>query len=82
VTPGPVDRAVAAARRVGAVVRRRQQEREPRVVLYDRAGHHPRVLAPGAKGYDRLLEVGAELVELALEAPASRPGATRAGARE
>ena len=48
---------------VAAAVRRRQQEREPRVVLYDVAGH-PRLIPPGAAGYDGLLDTADELIRL------------------
>jgi hypothetical protein len=49
---------------VAAAVRRRQREREPRVVLYDRSGSG-RVVAPAASGYDDLLETAGLMVELA-----------------
>ena len=61
---GAGGRAGSLAGSVAAAVRRRQQEREPRVVVFDRAGH-PRVLPPGAPGYDGLLEVGEELIRTA-----------------
>ena len=56
-------RSARLAGNVAAAVRRRQQEREPRVVLYDAAGH-PRVLPPGASGYDRLVDLADELIAL------------------
>ncbi len=48
---------------VAAAVRRRQQDREPRVVLYNAAGH-PRVLPPAAAGYDALLDTADQLIRL------------------
>ena len=69
---GPIGRATAVAEGVAAGVRRRQREREPRVLLYARPGE-PRVLAPGAKGQDRILELAERMVALAGEAD----GATR-----
>ena len=57
----PSGRVTALAERAAAAVRRRQQEREPRVVLYDEGGR-PRLLPPGARGYDAVLETGEELI--------------------
>jgi hypothetical protein len=48
---------------VAAAVRRRQQDREPRVVLYNATGQ-PRVLAPGAAGYEGLLDTADQLIRL------------------
>ena len=64
---GAIGRATAVAEGVAAGVRRRQREREPRVVLYARPGE-PRILAPGAKGQDRILEVAERMVALADDA--------------
>lgn len=64
---GAIGRATAVAEGVAAGVRRRQREREPRVMLYSRPGE-PRVLAPGAKGQDRILEVAERMIGLADEA--------------
>lgn len=62
---GPVGRAVGGiADSLIGTVRRRRQAREPRVVLYDAAGH-ARVLAPGAEGHDELLDTAEELIRLA-----------------
>jgi hypothetical protein len=69
---GAIGRATAVAEGVAAGVRRRQREREPRVLLYARPGQ-PRILAPGAKGQDRILELAEEMVALA----DSGEGATR-----
>jgi hypothetical protein len=60
---GAVARATAVAEGVAAAVRRRQREREPRVVLYSAPGD-PRLLAPGSKGHDRILDIAAEMVAL------------------
>ena len=64
-------RVTGLAEGVAAAVRRRQREREPRVVLYDAAGH-PRTLAPSASGYDEMLEVARAMLEVA---PPSRGAA-------
>ncbi len=69
---GAIGRATAVAEGVAAGVRRRQREREPRVLLYARPGQ-PRILAPGAKGQDRILELAEQMVALA----DSGQGATR-----
>jgi hypothetical protein len=61
---GAVARATAVAEGVAGAVRRRQREREPRVLLYSAPGT-PRLLAPGAKGQDDLLDVAEQLVALA-----------------
>ena len=82
---GAIGRATAVAEGVAAGVRRRQREREPRVLLYPRAGE-PRILAPGAKGQDRILELAEDMVALADEAEAEgrrdRTRARRAGEGE
>ncbi|MBA3299188.1 MAG: hypothetical protein H0U24_03810 [Thermoleophilaceae bacterium] len=64
---GAIGRATAVAEGVAAGVRRRQREREPKVVLFARPGE-PRILAPGAKGQDRILDVAARMIALADEA--------------
>jgi len=69
---GAMARATAMAEGVATAVRRRQRDREPRVLLYRRPGD-PRVLAPGAKGQDRVLGVAEEMVALVEEGdPQSR----------
>jgi len=60
---GPLGRATAVAEVLAAAVRRRQRDREPRVLLYRRAGD-PRVLAPGAKGHDEILELAERMIAL------------------
>lgn len=64
---GAIGRATAVAEGVAAGVRRRQREREPRVLLYARPGE-PRILAPGAKGQDRILDLAEKMVALVDEA--------------
>jgi hypothetical protein len=63
---GPLGRATAVAEGVAAAVRRRQRDREPRVLVYRRAGD-PRLLAPGAKGYDEMLALAERMIVLADE---------------
>ena len=64
---GAIGRATAVAEGLAAGARRRQREREPRVLLYARPGE-PRILAPGAKGQDRILDVAERMIALADEA--------------
>ena len=45
-------------------MRRRQRDREPRVLLYDRAGH-PRLVPPGADEHAAIVSAAERLVELA-----------------
>jgi hypothetical protein len=61
---GAVARATAVAEGVAGAMRRRQREREPRVLLYGAPGD-PRLLAPGAKGHDELMDVADRMVTLA-----------------
>jgi hypothetical protein len=61
---GAVARATAVAEGLAGAVRRRQRDREPRVVLYVAPGE-PWLLAPGAKGHDDLLDAAERMVELA-----------------
>jgi hypothetical protein len=58
---GAVARATAVAEGMAAAVRRRQREREPRVVLYSAPGE-PHLLAPGSKGHDRILDLADDMV--------------------
>jgi hypothetical protein len=58
---GAVARATAVAEGMAAAVRRRQREREPRVVLYSAPGE-PHLLAPGSKGHDRILDLAEAMV--------------------
>ena len=58
-----------AARIAGTIaggVRRRQQEREPRALVYDATGE-PRVVPPGSEAHAGLIESAEVLVEIALD---------------
>jgi hypothetical protein len=61
---GALGRATGIAEGVAATVRRIQRGREPRVLVYDAAGHS-RLLQPESRGYDRVLEICTRMVELA-----------------
>ena len=63
---GPVGRVGDLALGLAAAARRRQQARDPRVVVYDAAGHG-RVLGPADPSYDGLLDTGTALIELGRE---------------
>jgi hypothetical protein len=60
---GPIGRATGLAEGVAAAVRRAQQGRAPRVLLYDEAGIS-RTLRPDTAGYDRVLDACERLVEV------------------
>jgi len=77
---GPLGRATAVAEGVAAAVRRRQRDREPHVMLYRRAGD-PRVLAPGAKGHDEILELSERMIALVDEEDRPRPRGDAASRR-
>lgn len=64
---------------VAAAVRRRQNERGPRVAVQDAAGH-PRVIAPSAPGYDELLAI-AERIVAVVEPRRPRRGRSGGGSR-
>lgn len=66
---GPVGRAASLVEGIAATARRRQRDRDPRVVVYDEAGH-ARAVGPDDPAYEPLLEVGAELIAAAAEAGA------------
>ena len=58
-----------AARIAGTIaggVRRRQQERVPRALVYDSAGD-PRVVPPGSEAQAALIATAERIVEIALE---------------
>lgn len=78
---GPFGRATAVAEGVAAAVRRRQREREPRVLLYRRPGD-PRLLALGSKGHDAMLDLALRMVALADEADDAERESARAARRE
>ncbi|GBD46358.1 hypothetical protein JDY09_06870 [Thermoleophilum album] len=52
---------LAVAENVGAAVRRARREREPRVVRVTADGRR-HTLEPGARGYDRALELADEMI--------------------
>ena len=57
-----------AARIAGTIaggVRRRQQEREPRALVYDASGE-PRVIAPGSEAHTELVATAEAIVDTAL----------------
>jgi hypothetical protein len=68
---------IGLAEGVATAVRRRQREREPRVLLFDRSGE-PSIVAPSALGYDELLEVAERLLRGVVGEPA---GAERRASR-
>jgi hypothetical protein len=63
---GPLGKVAGIAEDIAAGARRRQASREPRVAIYDAAGH-ARVLAEGAPGRDELLEVAEEMSRPAVD---------------
>jgi hypothetical protein len=69
-------RVVGIAEGVAAAVRRRQREREPRVVLFDANGAS-RLVAPSAPGYDELLELADRMIDLAPRPAGRGPRAAR-----
>ena len=70
---GPIGQVSGLADSIAGAVRRRQQRREPRVVLYDAAGH-PEVLGPSAPGRAELVDVAQRVLVLAPEAEEPPPG--------
>jgi hypothetical protein len=70
---GALGRATELAESVVAGVRRRQQARAPKVLLYDREGR-PRTLDPNSDNADALLATAREMVALAGPAEAAEPG--------
>lgn len=58
---GPVGRAADLAAGFAAAARRSRKERDPKVVVYDTAGHG-RVLTPADDAYEPLLAAGRELI--------------------
>lgn len=61
---GPISRAGGLVDSVAATVRRMQRDREPRVLAYDPTGY-ARLIQPEARGHERILEIGEEMVALA-----------------
>jgi len=78
---GTVARATYVAEGVATAMRRRQRDKEPRVLLYRRPGD-PRVLATGAKGQDAVLEAAEKMVRLVDEVLPTPREARRAQRRE
>jgi hypothetical protein len=72
---GPIGRATGLAEGVAATMRRIARDREPRVLVYDSAGY-ARLVQPEARGHDRILELGEQLIELA---DSAEPAGGRAG---
>jgi hypothetical protein len=71
---GALGRATGIAEGVAAAVRRRQRGREPRVLLYDEAGH-PRLLGLEDPGRERMIELCEQMVALtAPRRPEREPG--------
>ena len=60
---GPAGRVSGLADGVAAAVRRRQQAREPRIVLFG-SDRRPRVLAPGDEAHADLVEVAGRMIDL------------------
>jgi hypothetical protein len=63
---GPLGKVAGMAEDFAAGQRRRQARREPRVAIYDGAGH-ARVLPDGATGRAELLELAEEMTDLAVK---------------
>jgi len=61
---GPIGRATGLAEGMAATMRRMARDREPRVLVYDAAGH-ARLLQPEARGHARVLELSERMVQLA-----------------
>jgi hypothetical protein len=70
---GPVGRVAGMVETVGDALRRRQQRRQPRIVLYDAAGH-ARVLAADAPGAADLVATATRLLALSAEDAEAPPG--------
>jgi hypothetical protein len=62
---GPLGRVAGIAEDFAAGQRRRQERQEPRVTIYDGAGH-ARVLLADAPGRAELLELAEEMTSLAV----------------
>jgi hypothetical protein len=64
---GALGRVGDIAETLAAGAKRRQQAREPKVLVFDDRGE-PRVLQPGMKGRDELVEIAERMVEEAASA--------------
>lgn len=69
---GTVGRITGVAEGLAAAVKRSRQDRVPRVVLYDRAGH-PQTLPPDHERHERIVETARRLVSLAAGGPVEPP---------
>ena len=78
---GAVARATYVAEGVATAMRRRQRDKEPRVLLYRHPGD-PRVLAPGAKGQDGVLDAAERRLALVDQTSPATRKARRAQRRE
>ena len=63
---GPLGKVAGIAEDLAAGQRRRQARREPRVAIYDSAGH-ARVLADDSPGRAELLELAEEMTQLVVD---------------
>jgi hypothetical protein len=63
---GALGRVGGLAESLAAGAKRRQQAREPRVLVYDEKGE-PRVLQPGMKARDEVVELAERMVEAAAQ---------------
>jgi hypothetical protein len=70
---GPIKQAAGLAETVAGAIRRRREQREPRVVIYDPAGR-PQVLAPESPAHEGLIDTAARLVSAAAEPSEPPPG--------
>jgi hypothetical protein len=77
---GPIKQAAGLAETVAGAIRRRREQRGPRVVVYDASGR-PQVLAPDAPAHGELIETAARLLSAAAE-PAEPPPGRRDEASE
>ena len=75
---GPISRAGGLVDSVAATVRRMQRDREPRVLAYDPTGY-ARLVQPEARGHERILEIGEEMVALAAAERREAGRATQTG---
>jgi hypothetical protein len=62
---GPLGKVAGIAEDLAAGARRRQARREPRVAIYDAAGH-ARVLDESVPGRDEMLELAEEMTRAAV----------------
>jgi hypothetical protein len=77
---GPIKQAAGLAETVAGAIRRRREQREPRVVIYDASGR-PRVLSPESPAHDELIDTAGRLVSAAA-APSEPPPGRRDEASE